>query len=170
MLTSEESVLESFLRKHGQKVTKSRKAVLQAFLSIEGHVTADSLFAEAKKIDPGIGQATVFRTVKLLADAGLAREACQDDGARTYEHAFMHSHHDHLRCERCGRIVEFYDKTIERAQEGVFKHYGFTPLGHRMELLGLCSDCAAAGGQPDASKIASRFSREQLKESANDIV
>jgi len=143
LTTSNEYVrLEHFLRERGQKVTRTRKAVLEAFLELEGHVTADALLAAAKKIDPGIGQATVFRTVKLLADAGLAREACQDDGARTYEHAFMHSHHDHLRCERCGKIVEFYDKTIERAQEAIFRHYGFIPLGHRMELTGLCEECA----------------------------
>jgi Fur family ferric uptake transcriptional regulator len=145
MTSSEEAVLESFLRDHGQKVTKPRKTVLKAFLGIESHVTAENLFAAAKKLDADIGQATVFRTLRLLADAGIAREACQDDGARTYEHAFMHGHHDHLRCERCGKIVEFYDKTIERAQEAIFKHYGFTALGHKMELTGLCPDCAAKG-------------------------
>lgn len=138
----EHARLESYLKERGQKVTKARKAVLEAFLELEGHVTAESLLAAAKKIDPGIGQATVFRTVKLLAEAGLAREACQDEGARTYEHAYKHSHHDHLRCERCGKIVEFYDKTIERAQEAIFKQYGFTARGHKMELTGLCADCA----------------------------
>lgn len=145
METSEEVALESFLRHNGQKVTKSRKAVLKAFLAIEQHVTAESLFSEARKVDPGIGQATVFRTLRLLAEAGLAREACQDDGARTYEHAFNHRHHDHLRCERCGKIIEFYDKTIERSQESIFKQYGFTPVNHRMELVGICPECAKKG-------------------------
>lgn len=145
MPNSEHVKLEAYLKERGQKVTKARKAVLRAFMELEGHVTADSLFAAAKKIDPGIGQATVFRTVKLLAEAGLAREACQDEGARTYEHAFRHSHHDHLRCERCGTIVEFYDKTIESAQEVVFKQYGFVAIGHKMELTGLCADCARRG-------------------------
>jgi Fur family transcriptional regulator, ferric uptake regulator len=145
MEKAEEAVLETFLRKRGQKVTKSRRAVLRAFLSIEDHVTADALFAKARKIDPGLGQATVFRTLHLLSDAGLAREACQDDGARTYEHAFMHQHHDHLRCERCGKIVEFCDRTIEKAQEEIFERHGFKPIGHRMELIGLCADCADGG-------------------------
>jgi Fur family transcriptional regulator, ferric uptake regulator len=144
MEKTEYKVMEQFLRSKGQKVTKTRKTVLEAFLKLEGHVTTDLLLAEAKKQDPGIGQATVFRTVKLLSDAGLAREACQDDGAKTYEHAFHHHHHDHLRCERCGKLVEFYDKTIEKAQEAIFQRYGFAPLGHKMELIGLCADCAAA--------------------------
>lgn len=144
MSSKEQTVLENFLKERGLKLTNTRKTVLTAFLAIEGHVTAESLLEAAKRLDPGIGQATVFRTVKILTDAGLAREACQDDGARTYEHAFMHTHHDHLRCERCGKVVEFYDKTIERAQEAVFKRFGFTPVGHRMELRGLCPDCASA--------------------------
>ena len=58
--------------------------------------------------------------------------------------AFRHSHHDHLRCERCGKIIEFHDRTIEKAQEAIFDRYGFTPLGHRMELIGLCPGCAAS--------------------------
>lgn len=137
----ERTALQSWLRDRGQKMTSTRETVLRAFLEIEGHVTAEALLAAARRIDPGIGQATVFRTVRLLADAGLAREACQDDGARTYEHAFHHSHHDHLRCVRCGRIVEFCDPGIEKAQEAVFSRHGFTATGHRMELLGICPDC-----------------------------
>jgi Fur family ferric uptake transcriptional regulator len=140
----ERHTLEAWLRERGQKMTATRETVLKAFLDIEGHVTAETLVAAAKRLDPGIGQATVFRTVRLLAEAGLAREACQDDGARTYEHAFRHSHHDHLRCAGCGSIVEFCDPAIERAQESIFKKNGFTPTGHRMELLGLCPACSAA--------------------------
>jgi len=142
---TEYNVMERYLRGQGLKITKARKVVLEAFLELEGHVTADLLLAAARKKERGIGQATVFRTVKLLSDAGLAREACQDDGARTYEHAFRHSHHDHLRCERCGKIVEFCDRNVEKAQEAIFEQYGFKPLGHRMELIGLCPECAAGG-------------------------
>ena len=143
MDNAEYVVMERYLRGEGLKVTKTRRIVLEAFLELEGHVTADLLLAAARKKDPGIGQATVFRTLRLLSGAGLAREACQDVGARTYEHAFRHSHHDHLRCERCGKIVEFCDRTIEKAQEDIFGRYGFQPLGHRMELIGLCPGCAA---------------------------
>lgn len=139
----EYALLESWLRERGLKMTSTRKTVLDAFLATEGHITAESLLAAARRLDSGIGQATVFRTVRLLTEAGLAREACQDDGPRTYEHSYRHAHHDHLRCVRCGTIVEFLDSGIERAQEAVFAKHGFTPAGHRMELLGFCPDCAA---------------------------
>jgi Fur family ferric uptake transcriptional regulator len=123
-------------------MTEPRATVLKVFLKTEGHLTAEGLSDAVRKINPGIGQATVFRTIKLLADAGLAREACQDEGPRQFEHAFRHSHHDHLQCIVCGKIIEFYDSVIEKNQEAVFKRYGFAATGHRMELFGVCPDCA----------------------------
>ncbi len=139
----EHIVFERYLKTQKLKMTSPRETVLKAFLATEGHLSADDILAAARRIDPGIGQATVFRTVKLLADAGLARDACQDEGPRKYEHAYRHSHHDHLLCIGCGKIVEFCDVAIEKAQEGIFAAHGFTATGHTLELRGLCSACAA---------------------------
>jgi len=138
----ERIVFENYLRRRQLKLTSPRETVLEAFVATEGHLSADDILAAARRIDPGIGQATVFRTVKLLAEAGLARDACQDDGPRKYEHAYRHSHHDHLLCMRCGRIVEFCDTAIEKAQDGIFAAHGFKPTGHTLELRGLCSECS----------------------------
>lgn len=140
--------LEAYLRERGLKMTAARETVLRAFLGVERHVSAEELYDEAKRLDPSIGQATVFRAIKLFANAGLAREACRDDGARQYEHAYGHRHHDHLLCVGCGSVIEFQDDDIEKAQERVYHNYGYSPSGHRLELLGLCPDCAgrASGG------------------------
>ncbi len=143
MQNNEKSVLEDYLKDRGQKMTGARETVLRAFLEIERHTTAEELYEAARSLDPGIGQATVFRTIKLLAEAGLAREACRDDGAKQYEHAWRHDHHDHLVCVECGQVVEFSDEAIEKAQEAIYKAYGFSPSGHRLELLGRCADCAS---------------------------
>jgi Fur family ferric uptake transcriptional regulator len=137
----ERALLERYLKTRGLKMTSARDTVLSAFLGLEAHVSADAVYEAAKAIDPGIGQATVFRTMKLLADAGLAREACRDDGARRYEHAYNHAHHDHLTCVECGMVVEFVDSGIERSQESVYKRYGFVSSGHRLELFGTCPEC-----------------------------
>ena len=146
MKSDARAVLQSYLRQRGLKMTKPREAVLRAFLDAEGHVTTDKLITAARSIDPRIGQATVFRTVKLLTEAGLARGACSDDGPRQYEHAYLHSHHDHLVCVECGAIVEFADTVIEKAQEAIYKKYGYQSSGHRLELLGLCRACTALQG------------------------
>ena len=145
----ERTLLERYLRSRGLKMTQARETVLTAFLGLESHVSADAVYEAARRLDPGIGQATVFRTMKLLSDAGLAREACRDDGARRYEHAYNHAHHDHLTCVECGAIVEFVDADIERAQEAVYRRYGFASSGHRLELYGLCPDCSARDASAD---------------------
>jgi Fur family ferric uptake transcriptional regulator len=134
---------ENYLRAHGQKMTRPREVILEAFLKTEGHLSIDDILREAKKIDAGIGQATVFRTIRLITDAGLAREALQEDGARTFEHLADHPHHDHLLCVGCGKVIEFLSPVIEREQQKIFVQYGFAPRGHMMELLGLCPECQA---------------------------
>jgi len=134
---------EDYLRAHGQKMTRPRRVILEAFLGTEGHLTIDDILREAKKTDAGIGQATVFRTIRLIAAAGLARAARQEDGARTFEHLADHPHHDHLLCVGCGRIIEFLSPLIEKEQQKIFVRYGFEPRGHMMELLGLCPECQA---------------------------
>jgi len=141
-MTDERLLFEQFLRSRGLKMTLPRETVLHAFLKTKGHVSADDIFAATRRLDPGIGQATVFRTVKLLSEAGLARDACQDEGPRRYEHAYHHAHHDHLLCVRCGKIIEFCDPAIEKAQDAIFAQHGFRAIGHVMELKGLCADCA----------------------------
>lgn len=145
-MPEEKALLERYLAERGLKMTKARSTVLKAFLRLESHVGADAILAAARELDPGIGQATVFRTIKLLADAGLAQEACMDEGVRQYEHAFNHAHHDHLKCVMCGTVVEFVDEDIEKAQEAVYRRFGFKSEGHRLQLYGLCPACAARRG------------------------
>lgn len=157
MQNDERSVLEDYLKDRGQKMTLARETVLKAFLDIEQHTTAEELYEAARSRDPGIGQATVFRTIKLLAEAGLAREACRDDGARQYEHAWRHNHHDHLVCVECGHVVEFSDEAIEKAQEAIYRAYGFLPSGHRLELMGRCSECSLRAAPPRVEVGADRI-------------
>lgn len=141
MAIAEREALVEYLRDHGLRMTREREVVLAAFVGLERHVTAEELLPEVKKIDPGIGQATVFRTIKLLAEAGLARKACQDEGAISYEHAFHHAHHDHLICLGCSKVIEFKDDAIEKAQDEIYKKHGFRPADHRLELKGYCPKC-----------------------------
>lgn len=138
----ERKILEAYLRERGQKMTGPRETVLDAFLRLESHVTAEELLSAARRIDPAIGQATVFRTIKLFADAGLARGACPDEGARRFEHAYRHAHHDHLICVGCGAVVEFHDEALEKAQQAIYRAHSYKPSSHRLELRGYCPSCA----------------------------
>ena len=127
-----------YLRKKGLKTTQQREAIVDAFLRSEGHVGLDDLLATARQSHPGVGLATVYRTVKLLEEAGLAATRHFDSGHTLYEVAQGRAHHDHLICQSCGYIVEFENDEIERLQESAARRMGFNVLRHRHELFGLC--------------------------------
>jgi Fur family ferric uptake transcriptional regulator len=135
----EQKALASYLEDHNLKHTKQREAILDVFLETRGHITAEALFNRVREAHPGVGFTTVYRTMKLLCDAGLAIERHFDDGVARYE--IEHEHHDHLVCTRCGKIVEFECSMIEQAQEEIGKRYGFRLLRHRHELYGHCPEC-----------------------------
>ena len=135
----ERKALARYLDEHKLKNTKQRDAIVDEFLEIRGHITSEDLHARVRKNHPGIGYTTVYRTLKLLCDAGLASAQHFDDGITRYE--VKHEHHDHLVCVRCGRIVEFECSMIESAQDEIADRYGFRVLRHRHELYGHCARC-----------------------------
>jgi Fur family ferric uptake transcriptional regulator len=135
----ERKALADYLDHHHLKHTKQREAILEAFLSAKGHITSEQLYQRVRERHANIGYTTVYRTMRILCDAGLASERHFDDGVTRYE--VEHEHHDHLVCVRCGKIVEFECSMIESAQERIVKEYGFRLLRHRHELYGHCPKC-----------------------------
>jgi Fur family ferric uptake transcriptional regulator len=109
------------------------------FLEAKQHVSSEDLYQSVREQHPTIGYTTVYRTMKLLAEAGLATERHFDDGITRYE--IEQEHHDHLVCTECGKIVEFESDVIEDAQDEIARRQGFKILRHRHELYGHCSDC-----------------------------
>jgi len=135
---AEHRALARYLEENQLKHTKQREAILDVFLSVEGHITGDEIYQRVRSLHSQIGYTTVYRTMKLLCDAGLAHEH-NFDGSTRYEIA--HAHHDHLICVRCGKIIEFECEMIESAQDQIAATYNFRVLRHRHELYGHCEDC-----------------------------
>lgn len=131
-----------YLGSRSLKNTPQRRLIVQTFLNTNEHVTTEDLYGLVRKKDDKIGQATVYRTLRLLCDSGIARELHFGDGTARYEPICEDSHHDHLICNGCGKNIEFYDDDIERLQEELAKKHGFTLTSHRMYLYGVCPDCA----------------------------
>ena len=134
-------VLARYLEEHNLKHTKQRDVILAAFLVAKGHITSEELYQRVREDNPNIGYTTVYRTMKLLADAGLAQERNFDDGVTRYE--IENEHHDHLVCLRCGKIIEFECEEIEVAQAEIAQEHGFHIMRHRHELYGRCAACVA---------------------------
>ena len=125
----------------GLKATKQREEIFQVFFNSPGHKNLAQIYAQVAKANPKIGYATVYRTLKLLTRLGLAAQRKFADGETRYERTSEKSHHDHLICLHCGRIIEFEDDALETLQNGIAERHHFRVFHHRMELYGRCSDC-----------------------------
>lgn len=138
---TEKHIFEDYLHKENLRETPQRAFLLDIFLKHDDHVTAEQLYDEAKKIDPSIGQATVYRILKLLVNAGLAREVDFGDGVMRYEKSHGRGHHDHLICKKCGNTQEVCDPIIEELQNRLVERYGFKLVDHELYLYGICNKC-----------------------------
>lgn len=122
--------------------SKRREAILQVLAAGTGHLTAEEIHLQARKRLPGIGIATVYRTLKFLCGCGQASEFIPADGVARYEPAGSRAHHDHLICTSCGRFIEAVDPEIERLQDRLAARHGFKPTLHKLEIYGICSACS----------------------------
>jgi Fur family ferric uptake transcriptional regulator len=133
--------LTDYLSGQGLKSTQQRDNILKVFMDAGRHVSAEELTALVKKSHPGVGYVTVYRTLKLLADAGLAEARRFEDGFTRYEYNASSGHHDHLICTKCGTIIEFENARIEKLQQDVARKNRFQVKNHKLELYGLCAAC-----------------------------
>ena len=135
--------LESYLSRKGLRSTSQRRAIAQAFFEGPTHVSIEELLSAVRKDDPRIGYATVYRTLKLFAECGIAQERKFVDCPSRYELSDEGTghHHDHLICTECGKIIEFHNEQIETLQDEVARKLGFKPLRHRHEIYGHCRQC-----------------------------
>jgi Fur family transcriptional regulator, ferric uptake regulator len=142
MIIEKKKNFNAFAVKQGLRSTRQRDIILDVFLSTHEHLSVEELYLKVKGSHPGIGQATVYRTLKLFVEAGLAREMAFPDGQTRYEHQLAGEHHDHLICTCCNSIIEFEDETIERLQQEIAKRHGFVLTNHKMQLCGICPACS----------------------------
>src|SRR5438067_6658432 len=140
-MTEEQEVFHQHIQKQGLKRTAQRDLILDVFLNTEAHVSGEDLYQLVREKDPTVGQTTVYRTLRLLTDAGLAREVRFGDGRAHYEHNYKHQHHDHLICSECGKIIEFFSPELEAIQDAVAAKNKFELTSHLLRMIGICGEC-----------------------------
>jgi Fur family ferric uptake transcriptional regulator len=138
----EHQVLAAYLTEHQLKRSAQREVILDAFLKAGEHVSVEDLLRMVKRRYPEVGRTTIYRTLKLFKDAGLASEL-QLGGEARFEPNWKRDHHDHFVCRACSEITEFRSSEIERVQEQIASKMGFVVEGHRHHIFGLCRRCAA---------------------------
>ena len=137
-------LLRQKITEKGLRLTQQRMLISEVFFEeVRDHANIDELYQKVRKRHSGIGYATVYRTLKLLTECGLATSMQSMDGTRRFEPTS--DHHDHLTCTECGKIVEFENEEIERLQEEVAAKFGFSLTSHTMDLYGVCTGMKLEG-------------------------
>lgn len=141
----------AYLADQGLKFTSQRRAIAEVFFGSDQHLSLTDLLTMARMRQSSIGYATVYRTMKLMSESGLASEHKFAEGQEArYEPAVEGEHHDHLICVKCQRITEFEDEAIEARQALIAERHGFEVTSHRHEIYGICPRCRGLAVAPDA--------------------
>jgi Fur family ferric uptake transcriptional regulator len=141
-MQNEVEIFENFLRRKNLKHSKPRRDILEVFLTSEGHLSAQELYELVKRKNAHIGFATVYRTLKLLDECGLARSLDYGDGTLRYEPDRFQHHH--IVCTACNRTVEFLSPELESLLQQVQQKHLFTPQSYAVRILSVCTDCSQA--------------------------
>lgn len=127
----------------GLRATKQRAAVSRLLSEVDDFRSAQDLHEQLRRRGEGIGLTTVYRTLQTLADAGEIDVLRTESGEAIYRRCST-EHHHHLVCRHCGRTVEVADPPVEQWAERIASEHGFSNVGHTVEIIGVCPECAAA--------------------------
>jgi len=135
-------------RNQGLRITEPRQAVLDVMQKMSGHHSADEIFFRVHRLYPGIGLATIYRTLDLLTRLGLVKKHDFGQGRARYELITKEAeHHHHLICEGCGKVIDYNDfmneeKTlVKKIEEVLSKKHNFKIKSHNLQFYGLCENC-----------------------------
>ncbi len=123
----------------GIRMTGQRRLVIRVLENSKDHPDVETLFERANKIDNKVSIATVYRTVKVLQNAGILEKLEFNDGRSRFEDA-VRKHHDHLIDLDTGKVIEFIDEEIEHIQKKIASKLGYSLVGHKLELYGKKND------------------------------
>ena len=134
-------VLREHLKRTGLKRTGQRETILRCFLELDDYRSIDEIGRAVQRRDRRIGLSTVYRSLKLFVEAGLAQEHHFLEGRTCYEKALHAPPRNYLVCTRCQKVQAFADPLIGAVLEKVSKGFRFVPKFNRLEVYGLCSGC-----------------------------
>jgi len=128
------------LEKQGHRLTPARLAVVAAVLDRRGHFSVDDILSQV----PGVGRATVFRTMKLLSETGAVCRVLLDDGSLHYRLRRRRGHHHHVVCISCGSVRSLSECVLSEVLGDLSRSTGYDIEGHWLELYGRCGACRTA--------------------------
>jgi len=124
---------------HRYRSTNQRQVILEEIKKSNSHPTADDIYESVRKRLPKISLGTIYRNIEILYENGLIEKIGPLSNQMRYDG--ITKNHYHIRCIRCGRVVDAPIKTINRLNDDVRKQTDYMILGHRLEYIGICPDC-----------------------------
>src|SRR6202049_1693175 len=141
MVREAQQILHQHLKRVGLKQTAQRDTILRTFLETREHLSINELHRLVQQKDARIGFTTVYRTLKLLAECGLASEVAFHDGIARYEHQYNRRSHHHMVCTGCGSSVEFFSEQVGAIERGTGHNHLYVPPRHTFQIYGVCEEC-----------------------------
>lgn len=142
-----EKLWVEYLKQKFLKYTPERKTILEAVCAMDSHFEADEVFLRLRRGGARrISRATVYRTLPLLESCGLIRRVVFIDKHTNYENVYGYTHHEHLICLKCGKVIEFYKQPLEDTLEAIAQENRFKSIAHKLEITGFCEQCAEKTG------------------------
>lgn len=141
MVREAQRILHQHLKRVGLKHTAQRDTILRTFLETREHLSTDELHRLVQKRSPRIGFTTVYRTLKVLADCGLASVVAFHDGIARFEHQYGRRSHHHMVCTQCGASVEFFSPQVRRVEQDIGRKHHYQTTRHTFQIYGICEDC-----------------------------
>ena len=148
-----EERFERFLRDHDLKLTPERRAILREFYRIHEHIEADELLFHLRRAGSRVSRATIYRTLDLLVQAGLARRIRLGKDHSYYEHILGREAHEHMICLGCDRIIEWIDPQLTELVFRNCEEQSFAPARHSLQVFGYCQDCAGTREAEEALQL-----------------
>jgi len=145
-LQSVKKSFRDFLHEKGLRYTPEREEIVEEVFSNDRHFDADELYLKMKMKNRNVSRATVYRCLNLLEECDFVVKTRFGERHSHYENIVNRTHHDHLICTKCGRIVEFCDDIIEQRQREVCRKHDYELHNHKLQIFGLCPHCRGDSG------------------------
>ena len=142
MLMGEEiDIFKSFIRRKGLRNTPEREEIIAQIFVTDDHFDVDELYLRMRSKGSRVSKASIYRNIPLIMECGLIKEVWHEDGHMHYEPIYGQSHHCHIRCVKCGKVIEFVEEELQVIEKRLAKKHDFLVVDHRLDVVGYCAKC-----------------------------
>jgi Fur family ferric uptake transcriptional regulator len=142
MLMGEEiDLFRSFIRRKGLRNTPEREEIIGEIFARDDHFDVDELYFRLRSKGSRVSKASIYRNIPLIMECGLIKEVWHEDGHMHYEPMYGQSHHCHLRCIKCGKVIEFVEEELQVIEKRLAEKHNFLVVDHRLDVVGYCATC-----------------------------